>query len=188
VQVRFLPGPLPARHSWRAFVLLRGLLLRFHFRPLTESDLPLLERWLAMPHVKQFWDDGPWLEVRAKYLERIGSDAVRQFIVLLEGAPIGYAQWYEASLSDPTTIGIDQFIGEPDLIGQGVGTELVRALLDTILVDQRVRRVVVDPAAENRRAIRCYEKVGFKPIDPIDSPTDAVLLMELFARNPNARQ
>ena len=47
---------------------------------------------------------------------------------------------------------------------RGVGTEAVR-LLATFLCEQRGHhRLTIDPAAANHRAIRCYEKVGFRRV------------------------
>jgi aminoglycoside 6'-N-acetyltransferase len=37
---------------------------------------------------------------------------------------------------------------------------MVRHLIE----DRGHRRLTIDPAAHNVRAIRCYEKVGFKPV------------------------
>ena len=48
--------------------------------------------------------------------------------------------------------------------GQGLGTEAV-ALLARFLCEQRGHhRLTIDPAAANHRAIRCYEKVGFRRV------------------------
>ena len=27
----------------------------YEFRPMTQADLPMVKRWLAMPHVVQWW-------------------------------------------------------------------------------------------------------------------------------------
>ena len=48
--------------------------------------------------------------------------------------------------------------------GQGLGTEAV-SLLARFLCEQRGHhRLTIDPAAANHRAIRCYEKVGFRRV------------------------
>ena len=37
------------------------------FRPMTAADLPLIRRWLALPHVREWWGDRknniPWSAV-----------------------------------------------------------------------------------------------------------------------------
>ena len=69
--------------------------------------------------------------------------------------------WWEDE-TDPGVRGIDQSIGEPELLGRGLGTQLVRALVQRLFDDSEVTRVQTDPAPHNLRAIRCYEKAGFR--------------------------
>jgi len=48
--------------------------------------------------------------------------------------------------------------------GRDIGTEAV-ALLARYLIEQRGHhRLTIDPAAANHSAIRCYQKVGFRPV------------------------
>ncbi len=53
-------------------------------------------------------------------------------------------------------------IGETTLQGRGLGTDAVRAVCRHAFVDLGLNKVELDVLAENTRAIRCYEKVGFK--------------------------
>ena len=71
---------------------------------------------------------------------------------------IGYFQYYAVS---KTIIGIDQYIGEADRINKGVGTAAIRLFLEMIITRQEPQQIIIDPHPENKRAIRCYEKVGF---------------------------
>jgi aminoglycoside 6'-N-acetyltransferase len=58
---------------------------------------------------------------------------------------------------------IDIFVGH-QYQDRGAGTEAV-GLLARFLFEQRGHhRITIDPAAANRRAIRCYEKVGFRAV------------------------
>ena len=72
----------------------------FEFRPLAESDLPLLGDWLGRPHLREWWreQDLSLAALREKYLPRIaGSHAAHPFIASLDGEPIGYIQFYPAA-------------------------------------------------------------------------------------------
>ncbi len=114
------------------------------FVPLQPSDLPRLASWLALPHVARWWKEpfdlvsiernyGPLAE---------GLDPTEAFIVHFIGAPIGYAQrylidehpdWRESirgALGYAGGIGIDYFIGEPDLVGRGVGRRMITQFVD----------------------------------------------------------
>jgi aminoglycoside 6'-N-acetyltransferase len=59
--------------------------------------------------------------------------------------------------------GIDIFLSGHHQ-GQGTGPEAV-GLLSAFLFDERGHhRITIDPAAANQHAVRCYEKVGFRPV------------------------
>lgn len=156
----------------------------YGFRPLTEEDMPLLARWLAQPHVAAWWGD------KATELEgireHIDSISVEPFIIELDGRPIGYIQSYDPHLEDenpyqdqPTgTLGIDQFIGEPELIGVGHGTQLIGEFVE-MLFEEGAPRVIIDPSPANTAAIRAYEKVGFQPIGRRQTEHGEVFLMAI---------
>ena len=158
------------------------------FRRLVESDLALLAEWLARPHVLEWWRPYPSLEaVREHYLPRIrGESVVTPYLALLEGEPVGYLQSYVAAdvgghwwpgVQDRGAWGIDQFLADGARLGQGLGTSMVRAFVDLLFDDPGVREVRVDPAVDNLRAIRCYEKAGFRALGPVTTPDGPSLLM-----------
>jgi aminoglycoside 6'-N-acetyltransferase len=140
----------------------------YDFRPVTMTDMPLLTRWFAEPHVAQWWDDAEHGtdEIAAAMQE----PWTEPFIVLCDRRPIGYQQCYDphAEADHPYrdqplgTRGIDQFIGEPDMLGSGHGSAFVRTFVAR-LFDAGAPRVVTDPDPRNARAIRAYEKAGFRP-------------------------
>lgn len=162
------------------------------FRPLAEPDLPLLADWLGRPHVRQWWaGDQPLTltEVRAKYLPRIDdTSAVRCFIALASGEPIGFIQSYVAMACgdgwwpDETDLGvrgIDQFLADGQCLGRGLGTAMVKAFIERLFADPRVTRIQTDPDPSNSRAIRCYEKAGFRRIGEVITPDGPALLMSV---------
>jgi RimJ/RimL family protein N-acetyltransferase len=64
---------------------------------------------------------------------------------------------------DEPALGIDLYIGEPDLIGHGHGPALIRAFLRGVAFPRYgVETCVIGPARSNRAAIRAYEKAGFR--------------------------
>ena len=140
---------------------------RYSFRPVTEADLPMLAAWLAEPHVAEWWDD-PEVEL-AEIREHIDSISVEPLIVELDGKPIGYLQSYDPHLEDDHpyqdqpfgTLGIDISIGRPELVGIGHGSAIVRQFVDELFAEG-TPRVIIDPDPANGRAIRAYEKAGFR--------------------------
>jgi len=167
---------------------------RFTFRTLSESDIPMLHRWLRRPHLLEWWRGEQSLQdVRAKYLPRIRTeDGARPFIALLDGEPAGYIQYYLADKGDPDwwpdwwpdgpgpgVLGIDQFLADPERLGRGLGTLMVSAFVARLFEDPSVTEIRVDPHPDNERAIRCYEKVGFRRVGPFTSPDGPAVLMIL---------
>lgn len=78
-----------------------------------------------------------------------------------------------------TTVGTDQFIGNPLYIGKGYGTQLVKTFIAylTSELEPLITTVIVDPEPKNSAAIRCYEKVGFYAVGTYDTPYGPALLM-----------
>jgi aminoglycoside 6'-N-acetyltransferase-1b/aminoglycoside 6'-N-acetyltransferase-2 len=164
---------------------------RFVFRPLAEADLPLLCEWLDRPHLQHWWREAEVTldAVREKYLPRIaGVAAARPFVAHLDGQPVGYIQYYVAAEGDggwwpdepgPGVLGIDQFLADGDRLGQGLGTAMVSRFVALLLEDPGVTEIRVDPRPDNLRAIRCYEKVGFRAAGPIVTPDGPALMMVL---------
>jgi aminoglycoside 6'-N-acetyltransferase-1b/aminoglycoside 6'-N-acetyltransferase-2 len=158
-------------------------------RPMTEHDLPMLHEWLNRPHIVEWWGgERPTLEaVRWKYHPRVlAQERVTPYIGLLGDTPFAYAQsyvalgagggWWEEE-TDPGARGIDQSIGYPELLGRGLGTRLVRALVILLFSDPSVTRIQTDPAPDNTRAIRCYEKAGFRRVRTIVTPDGPAIYM-----------
>jgi aminoglycoside 6'-N-acetyltransferase len=142
----------------------------YQFRAVTTADLPLLQDWLWRTHVQEWWGDP--VRGLAAIAEHIVNPAINLFMVECDDVPIGYIQsWDPHAEADhpcrdqpPGTRGIDQFIGEPKLIGQGHGTAFIRLFVES-LFKVSARRVIADPNPRNARAIRAYTKAGFKEID-----------------------
>ena len=158
------------------------------FRPLGPADLALLHEWLGRPHVAEWWVPTPSpAELELEFGPVIRNESTTQaYIVLGDGAPIGYIQSYVAMGSgegwwpdeqDPGVRGIDQFLAHSEQLGRGVGTAMVRAFVQDLFADRTVTRVQTDPSPGNRRAIRCYEKAGFRPVGEVDTPDGRALLM-----------
>jgi aminoglycoside 6'-N-acetyltransferase len=155
--------------------------LDYAFRRMSSADLPLIRRWLATPEVVRWWGDPS--EQYALVSGDLDHPDMDQFIVTLDDRPFGYIQSYPLSTwnqgfgaQPAATRGIDQFIGEPDMIGCGHGSGFIRQFADA-LKRKGTPRIVTDPDPANIRAVRAYEKAGFRGERMVDTPDGRSLLM-----------
>jgi aminoglycoside 6'-N-acetyltransferase len=148
---------------------------------MTAADLPLIKRWLKMPHVIEWWGEpGEQFDLVSGDLTHPAMD---QYIVATGEREFAYIQCYRMTEwntgfgpQPDGTRGIDQMIGEPDMIERGHGSAFIRAFIEDLLA-AGVPRVVTDPDPTNARAIRCYEKAGFARDRLVDTPDGIALLM-----------
>ena len=136
---------------------------RVVLRPLEERDAPRLAELGREPSVARWWPGLTVEHLRAK-ARREGEEAdVVAFAVVAEGELAGLIQYYEETEADFRHAGMDVFLGAP-FHGRGLGTDAVRTLARHLVRDLGHHRLVIDPAAANDRAIRCYERVGFRRV------------------------
>ncbi|MDX8449567.1 GNAT family N-acetyltransferase [Mesorhizobium captivum] len=165
----------------------------YDFRPVAEKDLPTIAGWLAEPHVAEWWDD-PQKEL-AEIRAHISSVSVEPLIVELDGRPIAYLQSYDPHLEDDHpyadqpfgTLGIDLSIGPAELLDIGHGSAIVRQFVEE-LFEEGAPRVIIDPHPDNGRAIRAYEKAGFRPIGRRHSEYGDVVLMAVDAAEADTEE
>lgn len=153
----------------------------YQFRPMTADDLPMIRGWLGHPHVVEWWGDPD--EQFGLVSGDMSEPAMDQYIVAADEQPFAYLQCYR--LTDwnidfepqpKGTRGIDQMIGPPEMIERGHGSAMIRLFCDDCL-RAGTPRMVVDPDPDNARAIRAYEKAGFRRDRLVDTPDGIALLM-----------
>lgn len=130
-------------------------------RPATLDDVPWLARIAAEPSVAPWWGEQGEKTWRRRFIEE-KADAHR-YVIEQGGSPIGFAQWYEEADPEYRHAGLDLFLAQ-HAQGRGLGAEVVRLLAKWLIDVRGHHRLVIDPAAANERAIRCYQRVGFRPI------------------------
>lgn len=144
------------------------------FRPMAESDLANLVRWMRADHARQWFGDEPQtvkLACERYAAELDGTSATRMWIVVLDGRDIGYIQDYPVvayddyvvRIQDTEAIAFDYLIGEVDLIDRGIGTQMITAFCHEVLCRDYpdAPRFVASPDVRNSRSIRVLEKCGF---------------------------
>ncbi|TYR80498.1 acetyltransferase [Priestia megaterium] len=144
-------------------------------RELTESDKELLVKWLSNPLVLQYYEgrDNPHdINMINEHFYQYEDDVTRCMIEF-EHTAIGYIQFYLVDSQEKKAYGyevleniygMDQFIGETDYWNKGIGTDLVKLMIDYLTHKKHAEKIVMNPQAWNQRAISCYERCGFKKV------------------------
>ena len=161
-------------------MILRGE--RVVLRPGTGDDLLRLVSIFREPEVARRWGNPAEAEIREDFI-----DTESGFVIELEGDVVGAIQYDENDTPMYKSAGIDLFVTTARH-GQGIGTDAVRTLARYLIGERGHHRITIDPAADNAAAIRCYEKVGFRPIGVLrsyergpDGSWHDGLLMDLLA-------
>ncbi len=156
--------------------------LSFRFMRDADDDHAVVAGWLADDEVARHFGgrDRPRSPdaLRAKYTERIHRGPAFPTLLLRDGRPIGFLQFYaladldegEAKLfavppSDRRRrFGIDLFVGEPALWGTGLGSRAIRAFVDWLFAERDAVAVYADPRVENPRSVRAFEKADMRKL------------------------
>lgn len=157
-------------------------------RPATAADIPALTAIRSTPEVFARWRGDPDA-MAASIAEDFAEPDTEHFVIEYEGRVAGAIQWSAEEEPDYRHAGIDIYL-DPACHGRGLGTDAVRTLASHLITGHGHHRLVIDPAADNAAAIRCYTKAGFRPVGVMrdyergpDGTWHDSLMMDLLARD-----
>ena len=176
---------------------------KISFRQLKIEDLPLVCLWLNKSHVKKWYGNTSVVtldNIRKKLLPRIqGEEAVFCYLILLDEKPIGYIQWYDAwafpregyhldelkgELCDFSTLAaLDLYIGEENLIGQGIGSIAIRQFVHEVIYQEGYEACYADPELDNFLSVNAFKKAGFKALRTIKTENNILLQAMTISKN-----
>ena len=140
---------------------------RTRLRALTTADLPMLVEWRNDPEVKALlggWSFPVSLEAEQGWFEEARKTRSTQRLaieVLADGRYIGNIGLYDIDWKErKAEYGI--LIGDKAAWGQGYGQDASTALLEYAFLELNLNRVFLRVLALHERAIRLYEKLGFR--------------------------
>lgn len=141
---------------------------KVHLRPIEREDLPTYVRWFGDPELRKHLtiympfslaQEERWFEGVLERIER--NTDVMLAIETHDGVHIGNVGLHGIDWKNRhAELGIA--IGEKAHWGQGYGTDAVRTILGVAFLQMNLHRVSLRVNADNARAIRCYEKAGFR--------------------------
>ena len=166
------------------------------------KDYLLFLSWLSDLDVCQYYEGRTkpftYEMVLEKFQERAkGIDPVVVGIVEWESKAIGFVQYYKTEPGEyheedvvdmakyHNSYGMDIVIGDKSYWNKGLGTKVLRELCDYLFTKEQADIIFIAPQTWNERAIRTYEKVGFKKMKIIknmelhdDEYKDGILMIK----------
>jgi aminoglycoside 6'-N-acetyltransferase len=131
---------------------------RVTLRTVTEADMPRLWAIASEPTVSPWWVGTTRESLGKEFLH----DATAAFAIESDGEVIGAIEFWEENDPSYRYATIDLMVDGAHQ-GQGLGTDALRTVARH-LFSRGHHHLMIDPAAVNERAIRAYEKVGFKRV------------------------
>jgi aminoglycoside 6'-N-acetyltransferase len=125
--------------------------------PVRPEHAQRLRALRGSPEVGRWWEPPPngW--------PLIPEPDLHKLTLLVDGEVAGYVQFWEETDPGSRHADVDIFLG-PDTQDRGLGTEAMRAIVRYLIDERGHHRVTLGTAVDNARAIRCYEKVGFRRV------------------------
>ncbi|MHB8508291.1 MAG: GNAT family N-acetyltransferase [Candidatus Dormibacteria bacterium] len=152
------------------------------FVELEPAHLPMLWEWIQRPHVAKYW--GYWNpptreENIAQWTAMIeGRKVGKPYLIRVDGNDIGYIDRYRLSQDEEMwtniglgedAVGADIFIADESLTGGGLGARVVARFYLWLTDQEGLEVAIIDPEVGNDRAIRAYEKAGFRFLKVTDT-------------------
>ena len=143
---------------------------KMHLRNATIDDLQTLKYWDEQPHVIESDPNDEWdwenslnneYEWQELLIAEIGQKPVG-FLQIINPANEESHYWGEISEGFRA---IDIWIGEFENTGKGYGGDMMKMALDRCFRNREVNTVLIDLLSTNLRAIRFYERLGFRFIE-----------------------
>jgi aminoglycoside 6'-N-acetyltransferase len=165
------------------------------------DDYSLFVKWLSDLDVCEFYEGRTrpfnYDMILEKFQKRAkGIDTVTVGIIEFNDIAIGFVQFYPIELGEyqendvidrstyKLSYGIDIVIGDKNYWNKGIGTNTMQLLSEFLLSKKNADILFIAPQTWNKRAIRCYEKSGFKKLKIIknmelhdDEYKDGVLMV-----------
>jgi aminoglycoside 6'-N-acetyltransferase len=129
---------------------------RVTLRPIEPGDRAGLKTIRHEPGVIEWWGE--------QTAEWPGDDeSVEEWVVELEGAVVGFVQFFEEPDDDYRHADVDILL-TTGVHGQGLGTDAMRTIVGYLVERRGHHRITLSTWPHNARAIHVYEKLGFRQV------------------------
>jgi len=147
---------------------------RVTLRPMTLRERRLFYQWATRSDATPFWygdlygDDVPsYVVFRHEwpdyYFVEEAPERGRAFAIVHQGRPIGQINYNKIEKRD-RSVELDILIAHQKDQNRGLGSDAIRTLVSYLFTQMKVRRCRIEVVSENPRAVKAFDKAGFKHI------------------------
>jgi len=141
-------------------------------RPTTVEEIPIFYQWAAQSEATPFWygelqgDKVPTYEEFLKDWRRYYFDGSepkkgRSFVILVGDRAIGQINYNDIKRGD-NSVELDIIIAEDRDKNKGYGSDALQTLSRYLSHRMNIQKCWIEVITKNPRAIRAYEKAGFR--------------------------
>jgi aminoglycoside 6'-N-acetyltransferase len=130
---------------------------RLSLEPVRPEHAEPLRALRVTPEVARWW------EPPAEGWPLAEEPDLHSLTILVEGEVAGYIQFWEEPDPSGRHADVDIFLG-PAYQDRGLGSEAMRAVVRHLIDQRGHHRITLGTSVDNARAIRSYEKVGFRRV------------------------
>jgi len=135
---------------------------RVALRLVERGDVDALVTLLAEPEVERWWTPHDRARIERELFDELDAD-LTAYVITVDGEVVGLIESSEEPEADYRRASIDIAVSTR-WHGTGVAVDALRTLIGHLIEVKGHHHLTIDPAVENRRAIACYEKVGFRAV------------------------
>lgn len=133
-------------------------------RPITYDDTENIIKWRNSDFVREkFIYQGLFTkESHENWMKnKVETGEVAQFIIVCDEKDVGSVYLRDIDL-DKKEAEYGIFIGEESALGLGIGTKSAELIIEYAFKTLKLEKLILRVHADNERAVRSYEKAGFK--------------------------
>ena len=146
--------------------------MNINLRKLEDNDLDYqkIYNWCQNKDVYEWFEQRilSFDEIKNKYQNKLLLNKQKVFIISLNSKDIGLVQIYHYENKD-NIYEYDIFIGENDYLSKGFGKVIINYIDNYIFNTYSAKSIILRPFKRNIRAVKCYQKCGYKIINEYDS-------------------
>jgi len=138
-------------------------------RPMTVDEIPIFYKWATQSDSTPFWYDDDHVltyeefirDWKGYYFDGSEPEKGRCFIMLVGNKAIGQINYNEINRAN-NSVELDIIIAEDVDKSKGYGSDALKTLVKYLFQNMNIQLCWIEAITKNPRAIRAYEKAGFK--------------------------